>query len=66
MLPQKKKKKGRNALKIAQLSQQDFRDMVEQNMDRKKLNKMFGPPSQGGLLRYLRETGQAKGPRSGA
>ena len=63
MLPSKKKKKGRNALKIAQesMSQQDFRDLVEQRMDRKKMDKMF--PNQGDFLRWLKQSGNANGPR---
>jgi arsenate reductase-like glutaredoxin family protein len=63
MLPSKKKKKGRNALKIAQepMSQGDFRDLVEQRMDRKKLDKMF--PKQGDFLRWLKKSGNANGPR---
>ena len=63
MLPSKKKKKGRNALKIAQepMSQGDFRDLVEQRMDRKKLDKMF--PNQGDFLRWLKKSGNASGPR---
>jgi len=63
MLPSKKKKKGRNALKIAQepMSQGDFRDLVEQRMDRKKLEKMF--PKQGDMLRWLKQSGNANGPR---
>ena len=63
MLPSKKKKKGRNALKIAQgpMSQGDFRDLVEQRMDRKKLDKMF--PKQGDFLRWLKQSGNANGPR---
>jgi len=63
MLPSKKKKKGRNSLKIAQtpMSQGDFRDLVEQRMDRKKLDKMF--PKQGDFLRWLKQSGNANGPR---
>jgi len=63
MLPSKKKKKGRNSLKIAQtpMSQGDFRDLVEQRMDRKKLDKMF--PNQGDFLRWLKQSGNANGPR---
>lgn len=63
------KKKGRNSLTIAQalqgpaMSQDFFRMLVESRMDKRKLNEMFGPPSQRGLLRYLKETGQATGPR---
>jgi hypothetical protein len=57
------KKKGRNSLKIAQepMSQGDFRGLVEQRMDRKKLNKMF--PNQGDFLRWLKQSGNANGPR---
>ena len=64
-----KKNKGRSALTIAQAMQgpamrQDFfRMLVESRMDKRKLNERFGPPSQRGLLRYLKETGQATGPR---
>jgi len=43
------------------MSQQEFRDLVEQRMDKKKLDKMF--PKQGDLLRWLRESGNANGPR---
>ena len=64
-----KKKRGRNALTIAQamqgpaMSQDFFRMLVESRMDKRKLNEMFGPPEQRGLLRYLKQTGQASGPR---
>ena len=64
-----KKKTGRNALTIAQalqgpaMSQDFFRMLVESRLDKKRLNELFGPPSQRGLLRYLKETGQASGPR---
>ena len=64
-----KKKRGRNALTIAQamqgpaMSQDFFRMLVESRMDKRKLNEMFGPPEQRGLLRYLKQTGQAAGPR---
>ena len=63
MLPSKKKKKGRNSLKIAQgpMSQEDFRELVGQRMDRKQLDKMF--PKQGDYLRWLKQSGNASGPR---
>ncbi|MEK9983993.1 MAG: hypothetical protein VW879_04555 [Opitutae bacterium] len=63
------KNKGRNALTISQamqgpaMSQDFFRMLVESRMDKRRLNEMFGPPEQKGLLRYLKETGQASGPR---
>jgi hypothetical protein len=53
--------KKNESLKISQMSQQEFRDLVEQRMDKKKLDKMF--PKQGDLLRWLRESGNANGPR---
>jgi hypothetical protein len=53
--------KKNGSLKISQMSQQEFRDLVEQRMDKKKLDKMF--PKQGDLLRWLRESGNANGPR---
>ena len=53
--------KKNKSLKISQMSQQEFRDLVEQRMDKKKLDKMF--PKQGDLLRWLRESGNANGPR---
>ena len=63
MLPSKKKKKGRHSLKIAQgpMSQEDFRELVGQRMDRKKMDKMF--PNQGDFLRWLKQSGNANGPR---
>ena len=64
MLPQKKKKKGRNALKIAQIepmSQEDFRELVGQRMDRKVMDARF--TKQGDFLRWLKKTGNASGPR---
>ena len=53
--------KKNKSLKISQMSQQDFRDLVEQRMDKKKLDKMF--PNKGDFLRWLRESGNANGPR---
>ena len=58
------KKKGRNSLKIAQIepmSQEDFRELVGQRMDRKVNDVRF--PKQGDLLRWLKKTGNASGPR---
>jgi len=60
MLPATKKQ-GRNTLKIAQLSQEEFRDMVERKMDAKQYERLL----QTGTLRrvkyplldYLRRTG---------
>ena len=60
-IKKKPKTKNNKSLKISQMSQQDFRDLVEQRMDKKKLDKMF--PKQGDLLRWLRESGNANGPR---
>ena len=59
--PKKSKKKNNDSLKISQMSQQEFRRLVESKMDQKKLKKMF--PNQGDLLRWLRESGNANGPR---
>ena len=58
------KKKGRNSLKIAQIepmSQDNFRELVGQRMDRKVNDIRF--PKQGDLLRWLKKTGNASGPR---
>ena len=58
------KKKGRNSLRIAQIepmSQEDFRELVGQRMDRKVNDLRF--PNQGDLLRWLKKTGNANGPR---
>lgn len=58
------KKKGRNSLKIAQIepmSQEDFRELVGQRMDRKVMDARF--PNQGDFLRWLKKTGNASGPR---
>jgi hypothetical protein len=60
-IKKKPKTKKNESLKISQMSQQEFRDLVEQRMDKKKLDKMF--PQQGDLLRWLRESGNANGPR---
>ena len=60
-IKKKPKTKNNKSLKISQMSQQDFRDLVEQRMDKKKLDKMF--PKQGDFLRWLRESGNANGPR---
>jgi hypothetical protein len=60
-IKKKPKTKKNKSLKISQMSQQDFRDLVEQRMDKKKLDKMF--PKQGDFLRWLRESGNANGPR---
>jgi hypothetical protein len=60
-IKKKPKTKKNESLKISQMSQQEFRDLVEQRMDKKKLDKMF--PKQGDLLRWLRESGNANGPR---
>jgi hypothetical protein len=57
-IKKKPKTKKNKSLKISQMSQQEFRDLVEQRMDRKKLQKMFGDPKDGGLLKHLRKTGQ--------
>jgi len=57
-MKKKPKTKKNKSLKISQMSQEEFRDLVEQRMDRKKLQKMFGDPKDGGLLKYLRKTGQ--------
>ena len=53
--------KKNQSLKISQMSQEEFRALVESQMDRKKLDKMF--PNKGDLLRWLRESGNANGPR---
>ena len=58
------KKKGRNSLKIAHIepmSQEDFRELVGQRMDRKVMDARF--PKQGDFLRWLKKTGNASGPR---
>ena len=56
-----KRKKKRDDLKIAQLSQEEFRDMVERKMDAKQYERLF---QQGTLRRvkyplldYIRRTG---------
>jgi hypothetical protein len=60
--PKKKTKtKGRDSLRISQMSQEEFREKVEAQMTRKKLDKLF--PKQGDMLRWLRESGNANGPR---
>lgn len=56
-----KKNNGRNALRISQLSQEEFRDMVERKMDAKQYERLY----QQGILRrvknplldYIRRTG---------
>ena len=55
------KNKKRDDLKIAQLSQEEFRDMVERKMDAKQYERLF---QQGTLRRvkkplldYIRRTG---------
>ena len=57
----KTKTKGRDSLRISQMSQEEFRERVEAQMTRKKLDKLF--PKQGDMLRWLRESGNANGPR---
>ena len=55
------KSKKRDGLKIAQLSQEEFRDMVERQMDAKQYERLY----QQGILRrvknplldYIRRTG---------
>ena len=56
-----KKNTGRSSLSIAQLSQEEFRDMVERQMDAKQYERLY----QQGILRrvknplldYIRRTG---------
>ena len=60
-IKKKPKTKKNESLKISQMSQEEFRALVESQMDRKKLDKMF--PNKGDLLRWLRESGNANGPR---
>ena len=60
-IKKKPKNKKNESLKISQMSQEEFRALVESQMDRKKLDKMF--PNKGDLLRWLRESGNANGPR---
>ena len=56
-----KKNNGRNSLRISQLSQGEFRDMVERKMDEKQYERLY----QQGVLRrvkyplldYIRRTG---------
>ena len=61
LTPKKKQAKKRDGLKIAQLSQEEFRDMVERQMDAKQYERLY----QQGILRrvknplldYIRRTG---------
>ncbi len=56
-----KKKKKRDDLKIAQLSQEEFRDMVERKMDAKQYERLFQQGTlrrvKNPLLDYIRRTG---------
>ena len=61
LTPKKKQSKKRDGLKIAQLSQEEFRDMVERQMDAKQYERLY---QQGTLRRvkyplldYIRRTG---------
>ena len=55
------KNKKRNDLKIAQLSQEEFRDMVERKMDAKQYERLFQQGTlrrvKNPLLDYIRRTG---------
>lgn len=61
MRKRKTKSKGRNDLRISQLTQEQFRDMVERKMDEKQYERLY----QQGVLRrvkyplldYIRRTG---------
>jgi len=55
------KNKKRDDLKIAQLSQEEFRDMVERKMDAKQYERLFQQGTlrrvKNPLLDYIRRTG---------
>ena len=57
----RKKKTKRDDLKIAQLSQEEFRDMVERKMDAKQYERLFQQGTlrrvKNPLLDYIRRTG---------